>query len=244
MENGFITIHRKLLENPIAKHPQLLSLFIHLLLMASHKETLFLWNKKEEQLRRGQLITGRYSLAEQTGLNPNTIKDYLRILKNLKIITIKSTNKFSVITIVKYSDYQDRKEKNTTKSTNQTPARHQPDTTFNNVNNGTINPPPAATREDKPFTSADYIATLINSPVRNSHIIGLYWLKRKFKHPTVEAARTAYKRDLRAASNLTGYTDEQILQTMDYFDNDEKRDFVWTLETVHKRIDNIIANLK
>jgi hypothetical protein len=108
---------------------------MELLLTASHKDTTFLWNGKEETLKRGQIITGRYALARATGLNPNTIKDYLKILVNLQIITIKTTNKFSVITIVKYSQYQDRGEKPTTKNTSQTPARHQPDTTYNNVNN-------------------------------------------------------------------------------------------------------------
>lgn len=134
MDTGFITLHRKIIDNPVWKNSQLSHLFIHLLLLATYGDTKFLWNGKEEVLKRGQLITGRYALAEATGISPNTIKGYLKILENIGIITRKSTNKFTIITIIKYNQYQDRRVNHTTKDTSQTPARHQPDTTFNNIN--------------------------------------------------------------------------------------------------------------
>ena len=132
---GFITLHRKITDNPIWSKPNVAHLFTTLLLLATHDQDTFLWNGQETTLERGQLITGRFALAKLTGINPNTIKDGLKILANLGIITIKPTNKFSLITIVKYSDYQDNKVRPTTKSTSQTPTKHQQDTTLNNVNN-------------------------------------------------------------------------------------------------------------
>lgn len=135
MDTGFITLHRKITENCLWQKPLLAHLTVHLLLMANHEEKKTVFAGNEVTIKRGQLITGRYSLAEQTGLNVNTIKDLLKTLVNTHFITIKTTNKFSLITIVKYSDYQDKKERNTSKNTNQTPARHQQDTTNNNVNN-------------------------------------------------------------------------------------------------------------
>jgi hypothetical protein len=137
MDQGFIVLHRKIFNHPIFDHTGLVHLFITLLLLACHKEERFLWNGKEEILRRGQLITGRLKLAKQLHTNPNTIKDRLKTLVSLGIITIKSTNKFSIITIVKYNQYQDIPLERTKKDTNQTPTRHQPDTTYNNVNNVT-----------------------------------------------------------------------------------------------------------
>ena len=135
MDTGFITLHRKIIENPIWKNSQLSHLFLTLLLWSNHEEKKTLFNGKIEVIGRGQLITGRYALAGATGISPNTIKDYLNLLEKLEIITKKSTNKFTLISIVKYNDYQTKKEKHTSKNTNQTPARHQPDTTNNNVNN-------------------------------------------------------------------------------------------------------------
>lgn len=67
------------------------------------KETLF--NGKAIRVKRGQLITGRHSLNEQTGIHESKI---VRILKSLEIeqqIEQQKTNRFTVITIVNYEEY-------------------------------------------------------------------------------------------------------------------------------------------
>lgn len=131
MQNGFITLHRKIKDNPIWQNSKLVHLFIHLLLSANHEDKDFLFNGEVTKVKRGQLITGRYALAGETEINPRTIYDLLRTLERLGMITVKSNNKFSLITIVKYSDYQDKK----TKSNNQPTTNQQPANTNNNDNN-------------------------------------------------------------------------------------------------------------
>ena len=69
MDTGFITLHRKITDNPIWKNSQLSHLFLTLLLLANHEEKKTLFNGKIEVIGRGQLITGRYSLAGLTGIN-------------------------------------------------------------------------------------------------------------------------------------------------------------------------------
>lgn len=133
--NGFITLHRKLRDNPIYKNSQLLHLFIELLLMANHEQTRFLWNGQEMILERGQLITGRFALAEATGIKPGTIHSYIASLTAMGIINTKPSNKFTLITIVKYDDYQLNKVKPSTKSNNKPATNQQPASTYNNVNN-------------------------------------------------------------------------------------------------------------
>ena len=135
MVNGFITIHRKMLKWRWYQKSEMVHLFIHLLLSANHE-------KGEWQgyiLERGQLITGRLSLSENTGISQQTVRTCLTRLKSTNEITIKSTNKFSIITIVNYNQYQDKKEKSTNKSTskltNNQPTTNQQLTTNNNVNN-------------------------------------------------------------------------------------------------------------
>lgn len=131
MNNGFITLHRKIKENPIFRNSELFHLFTELLLSASHESHRFLWNGKDIEIKRGQLITGTFALGEAIGQNPRTIHDRLKILEGLGMITRKSTNKFSLITIVKYSDYQDKIRK----PTNEPQTNHKPSTTYNNENN-------------------------------------------------------------------------------------------------------------
>lgn len=94
------------MDHPIWKRPNLAYLFIHLLLRANFSETKVLLDNHTYTVARGQLITGRMKLSAETGINQNTLKDMLLTLQSLQLITISSTNKFSLITIIKYSEYQ------------------------------------------------------------------------------------------------------------------------------------------
>jgi hypothetical protein len=236
------------MDNPICENPGIFHLFIHLLFKANWKENKTLFNGQEMTVKRGQLITGRLALAKELKQKPSTIRNWLQVLKNLQILDIESNSKFSLITIRKYNDYQDKRERKDSKKDSQRTTKGQPEDTLEQSNKETNNSSGESAaqevREGKTFNPAEYIGSLISNKQRHTHIIGLYWLKRGFKHPNVEAARSAFRRDMRPAKALTGYTDEQILATMDYFDNMPDRDFVWTLETIHKRIDNVIANIK
>lgn len=161
---GFITLHRKLLDNPIIANEGLFQLFVVLLLMAAHKETKFIWNGKEQTLQRGQLITGRFTLAEKLGVNPNTIYKRLQTLGRMGIVNTKSNNKFTLITIVKYSQYQDKDDNGNTKSNNQVTTKEQQSNTYNNDNNennvtnnagGATPLPPTLRRKDDFFENPD-----------------------------------------------------------------------------------------
>jgi hypothetical protein len=94
----------------------------------------------------------------------------------------------------------------------------------------------------KPFVFQDYLDGLFKSPQRHIQIIGLFWKFKGFSLPSQEAVKGSLTREMRPAKALIGYTDDQIIKTMEFLDNDPKRDYVWTLETVGKRINNVINN--
>jgi hypothetical protein len=104
--NGWIKLHRKLKETSFYNKPLVLSLFIHLLLSANHKDKKFLWNGKEITIKKGSLITGLFSLSKNTGISIQSIRTALTNLKSTSTITIKSTNKFSIISICNWEQYQ------------------------------------------------------------------------------------------------------------------------------------------
>jgi len=130
MNNGFITLHRKITEWEWYQDPNTFRLFIHLLLKANHAE--MKW--QGQVINRGQLITGRIKLSEELKISERSIRTSLDKLKKTKIITIKPTNRFSFITIINYSSYQDIDSKTTSKKSNKRPATDQLPTTNNNVN--------------------------------------------------------------------------------------------------------------
>ncbi len=135
MNNGWISIHRKMLEWEWYDDANTFRLFIHLLLKANHAPQKWRGNT----VNSGQLITGRISLSEELGLSQQQIRTSLNKLKSTNEITIKTTNKYSILTIVNYNNYQNSKKESTSKTTsnltNKQPTSNQQVTTNNNTNN-------------------------------------------------------------------------------------------------------------
>lgn len=106
-DETYIKVFRKLKKNPIYKDSESVHLCLHLLLSANYKPNKFLFNGKEVTVKRGQLITGRKQISAETGISESTVKRRLKLFEKLGILTIKSTNKFSIITLCNYKHYQD-----------------------------------------------------------------------------------------------------------------------------------------
>ena len=109
--DGWIKLHRKLLSWEWYQDGNTLRLFLHLLLQANHAPTKW----RGEVIEQGQVLTGRHLLSEQTGITEQSIRSSIFNLKSTNEITTKQTNRFTVITIVKYREYQinDKKSTNT-----------------------------------------------------------------------------------------------------------------------------------
>jgi hypothetical protein len=99
---GWIKLHRKLLNWEWYSTPNMVHLFIYLLLSANHQ------NKKWQgvDIQRGQLMAGRNKISAKTGISVQSVRTCLANLQSTNEMTIKSTKQYSIITICKYEDYQ------------------------------------------------------------------------------------------------------------------------------------------
>lgn len=127
MEQGWIKLHRSLLEWEWYDDPNTLRLWLHLLLTANHQENK--WHGLE--IKRGDVVTGRIELAKRLGISEQSIRTSLTKLKSTSNITIKTTNKYSVISIKSYNDYQQINQQ----ITNNQPTTNQQLTTNKNDKN-------------------------------------------------------------------------------------------------------------
>lgn len=134
---GWVKIHRGMLDWEWYGDTNVVRLFFHLLLKANYEEKRWQGNI----VGRGQLVTGRVELAEQTGLTEQQVRTALSKLKSTGEITIKTTNKYSVITICNYARYQDTEQQcqpteqptNNQQTTNKQPTNNQQITTTQEI---------------------------------------------------------------------------------------------------------------
>lgn len=127
MNEGFIKLYRKLEDWQWADNPEMVAILVHLLLMANYADG----RRFGVEVKRGQVLTGRKELAKKCGVSEQKIRTFLTRLKSTNAITIKSTNKYSIITICNWDCYQGSTEWNQpTNSPSSQPTNNQQTTTI------------------------------------------------------------------------------------------------------------------
>lgn len=101
-EQGWLKLHRKILAWEWFKDSNTLMVFIYLLCHAQWHDSRYMGH----EIKAGQLVTGRKKIAEDLGISEQSVRTSLNHLKSTNEITIKSTNKFSVVTIENWAVYQ------------------------------------------------------------------------------------------------------------------------------------------
>ena len=100
--DGWVKLHRKFLEWEWYGVPNMVTVWIHLLLSANWEDK----NWHGMTIGRGQLVCSLASLAEETGLSVQQIRTSLSNLQKTKEINKQTTNKYTIITICNFDRYQ------------------------------------------------------------------------------------------------------------------------------------------
>jgi DNA-binding transcriptional MerR regulator len=130
--SGWIKLHRQFLSWEWFNKSEAVHLFMYLLLKANHKDGT--WQGID--IKKGQFITSYGKISSDTGISLQTIRTLLKKLENTNEINTQTTNKYTVITICKYADYQsEESETNTQLTNNQQTTNNQLTTNKNNKNN-------------------------------------------------------------------------------------------------------------
>ena len=113
MQNGYVKIFRKLLDNPIImKDADHLAVWIYLLLNATHKNIDAVFKGERITLQPGQLITGSKSIGVKLNINYVKVHRIINEFKSEKQIEKQTSNKNSLISILNWYDYQDCEKQN------------------------------------------------------------------------------------------------------------------------------------
>jgi Mn-dependent DtxR family transcriptional regulator len=115
---GYIKLHRKILDNGVFVDAELLKVFVWCILKANTTPNVVYGRKVDV----GEFITGRITASEELHLKPSTIYKRLQKLKSQGYINISSNTKNSLISVINYKSYQlddkPRKQRNLDNVTN------------------------------------------------------------------------------------------------------------------------------
>ena len=132
---GWIKLHRQLMNWEWYSDGVVKDVFIHLLLSANHRDIRF----KGQTIKTGSVITSVKRLSEALGFSDMQIRRALKMLESTGEISKKATNRYTLVYINKYSDFQFLSESSAPEKNKQTTNCQQTDngqtTTNNNVKN-------------------------------------------------------------------------------------------------------------
>ena len=100
--NGYIKLHRKMTEWEWYKDIPTKTLYIHLLLKANWSPI----NYQGVVIESGTVVTTIKELSDETHLSIQQTRTAISHLKSTNEITIQTSSKFSIITLLNYTDYQ------------------------------------------------------------------------------------------------------------------------------------------
>ena len=106
MDLGWTKSWRKRWESDLATYPNANHLFQYLIDSASYKERDASFRYQCVHLMPGDVLIGSKSAAAKTGLTRQTIRTCLEYLKSTNRVTIRSTKRFSIVSIIKWDTYQ------------------------------------------------------------------------------------------------------------------------------------------
>lgn len=119
---GYVKLWRKALENGWLRNHKLWVFWSYCMLKATYKTRTVFHGWQEIQLEAGAFIFGRKQCAKDTGLSERSIRTCIEHLRKAGNLTIKTTNRFSIITLENWAQYQFEGEETTSKTTCRRPA--------------------------------------------------------------------------------------------------------------------------
>jgi hypothetical protein len=113
MDTGWIKIHRKLLDNPtVMKDADHFAIWVWLLLKATHEGIDVIFGGERITLSPGQFTTGRKVISNALGVSESKVQRVLSCFESEHQIEQRTDRQCRLITVLKWSEYQKREQRN------------------------------------------------------------------------------------------------------------------------------------
>ncbi len=189
---GWVSISRQLTEHwlwedkPFTKGQA----WVDLILLVNHEDNEFLHGNQITNVKRGSRITSIKKLADRWGWSRKKVFDFLSVLEKEHMIEKNSNTKETLLTIVKYSDFQNSRNTKETPKKRRGNTEETPKSTNNNENN------------DNNILTKVNIKNYVDDPLLNQAILD-FIEHRKKKAPMTPKAIDLMIKKLSELSNDT-----------------------------------------
>lgn len=134
--DGWVKLSRCVLDDPLLnKDPEHLALWVHLLVNAAFEPTPTLLGGKRVMLQPGQLTTGRKQLSLNSGIAESKVERVLKAFESAQLIEQQATNKNRLITMLSWSEQNDREQQSEQPADNERTTTEQPADTLEEIKN-------------------------------------------------------------------------------------------------------------
>ena len=191
-DRTYIKIFRKMLTWGWYGDTNTVRVFLHILLRANYQDSEYRGHK----IPAGSCVFGRKKWAKELGLSERQIRTAISRLQSTNEITVKATNKFSIITVENWAFWQVEEgqatNKTTNKKSNKRPTSDQQPTTSKESKNiyttPTIDMVREYCKENGLIIDADYFWKYYETagwkdnkgkPIKNWKLKALNWNKRE-----------------------------------------------------------------
>lgn len=103
---GWIKLHRKIMDSPVFDNPKLLKTWIWCMCNAAHTTHEVIIGRKNIILNPGEFIFGRKKAARELGISEGTVYDYMHLLETRGSVSLKPNNKYTLVKVENWELYQ------------------------------------------------------------------------------------------------------------------------------------------
>ncbi len=143
MSKGWISLHRKILDNPILTRGRAYSrfeAFVYMLLKANHKDNKAVIGNQLIKIKKGSFLTSQKKLMKEFNWGISRLRAFLKLLQDDGMIVVKSNAISTMVTINNYSDLQGMQNGNKSQvNRNQTASKSQVKTNNNGNKDNNVN---------------------------------------------------------------------------------------------------------
>lgn len=106
MNDIWVKLYRKIWKNPISRKPDYLAVWLYLFTHACHRSKNAQLGNRVIKLKKGMMVTSMRRISRFFDIPVSKVKYILDYLRDERMIDIETTESYSVITVLKFDEYQ------------------------------------------------------------------------------------------------------------------------------------------